>query len=125
MKKLWLISLIVCIAITANAQDQEWKTIETFEGSGISNTAPFTVNSEEWKIEYSSTASNPVLKGNGHILQVYLLKPGQETFEGEIVANEVNKENISGESFIYQSGRFYLKSNSANGDWEIKVMVSE
>lgn len=100
----------------------QWETIASFNGSGPKKTAPFTVNSNEWKIVYNSKSSLS-LGGAGHILQLYLLKPGQELYEGEIVANEVNKVSIKGESFVYKSGRFYIESNSANGDWEIMIMA--
>jgi hypothetical protein len=79
----------------------------------------------QWRIDYSSEASNDVLGGAGHLFQVFLLKPEQETWQGDIVINEVNKKTIEGETHIYKSGTFYFKSNSANGDWEIRVMVPE
>ena len=101
----------------------EWETLETFTGSGTQNTSPFAIESNEWKIVYESNATHEEMGGAGHIFQLYLLEPGQEEWEGDIVANEANKVNISGESYIYNSGRFYFNSNSANGDWEVKVMV--
>ncbi|MBE9048507.1 hypothetical protein IQ255_29695 [Pleurocapsales cyanobacterium LEGE 10410] len=103
----------------------QWETVYRFTGSGMKNTAPFTVNSNEWKVVYRSVASSSLMGGAGHILQIYLLRPGQEMFEGDIVANEVNKTTISGESYVYKSGRFYFNSNSANGNWEIEVQVQQ
>lgn len=110
---------------TNNNPSGAWTTIQRFSGSGMTNTEPFTINSSEWRVLYSSEATQSGMAGAGHILQLYLLEPGQELFEGEIVANEVNKQSISGSSFVYKSGRFYFKSNSANGDWEIEVQVKQ
>lgn len=106
-----------------NSSTGTWTTVQTFSGSGMKSTQPFTVNSDEWRVIYSSEASNSGMGGAGHIFQLFLLEPGQEDFEGDIVANDVNKRSISGDSYIYKSGRFYFKSNSANGDWEIEVQV--
>jgi hypothetical protein len=102
-----------------------WKTVERFSGSGTKNTQPFTVNSNEWRVVYESNASNSGMGGVGHIFQIFLLEPGQEMFEGEIIANETNKQSISGDSYVYKSGRFYFNSNSANGDWVIEVQVKQ
>jgi len=116
--------LFPLLYLTTHAQNEpEYKVIKTFSGSGIQNTAPFTVNSNEWKVEYKSTANNTALGAAGHLLQVYLLEPGQQLYQGQIVANQANKKVIEGESYVYKSGRFYFNSNSANGDWEIKVLV--
>lgn len=102
-----------------------WKSYRTYTGSGIKNTSKFTVASDEWKIVYRSEVSNDVLGGAGHIFQVFLLQPNQAEWESDIVINEVNKKVIEGEANIYKSGTFYFKSNSANGDWEIRVMIPE
>lgn len=110
---------------TNNNSSGTWTTVERFSGSGTKNTQPFTVNSNEWRVVYESNASNSGLGGAGHIFQLFLLKPGQEMFEGEIIANETNKQSISGDSYVYKSGRFYFNSNSANGDWEIEVQVRQ
>lgn len=121
-----LMSMVVPPEPTKNTNSTgEWKTIHTFTGSGIKKTAPFTVNSNEWKVIFESKANMYSPDGAGHLFQLFLLKPGQEMFEGEIVVNEANKKNIRGESYVYKSGRFYFNSVSANGDWTIKVQVRD
>ncbi|TYP95424.1 hypothetical protein LX73_0727 [Fodinibius salinus] len=103
---------------------QEWETVENFSGSGIKNTAAFTINKSEWRIKYKSEGNSFVDEtGAGHVLQLFLLKPGENLSEGEILVNQVNKPKISGDTYLYKTGRFYIKSNSANGDWEILVQV--
>jgi hypothetical protein len=102
----------------------EWKTVEKFSGSGIKNTPAFTIDKSEWRIKYQSEGNSYAKEtGAGHILQLFLLKPGEELSESEIIVNQVNKPKISGDTYLYKTGRFYIKSNSANGDWEILVQV--
>ena len=125
MKKIFFLSLLfICnLGLAQDSTQSGWETVKTFQGSGIKNTERFTVNSSEWKIYYFSKESNVGMEGAGHIFQAFLLAPGQELWQGEIVANEANKKTIKGETYIYKSGTFYFKSNSANGDWEIRIMV--
>lgn len=68
-----------------------WTTIHRFSGSGMKYTQTFTVSSSEWRVEYRSEATDSATGGEGHLLQLYLLEPGQELFEGELIAYEVNK----------------------------------
>lgn len=125
MKKLFLLILFTFLFVNKSTA-QDWRTIHTFEGSGIKKTAPFTINSTEWRITYESKATMAEdMGGAGHIFQLYLLEPGQSMFMGEILANQVNKVFIEGNSYVYKKGRFYFESNSANGDWIIKVQIKD
>lgn len=124
--KRMLISMIEPVKLNSQLQkDEDWKTIKTFSGSGTKNTSSFSVSSPEWRVIYESKATMSGLNGSGHIFQLYLLRPGQKMYEGEIVANVANKKSIEGKSSFYETGKFYFKSNSANGDWNIKVQIQE
>lgn len=106
--------------------EKEWKTIERFSGSGIKNTAPFSTSKNEWRIVYKSQSNSSTYNdGTAHLLQLILLKPGEEMIDGEIIVNEVNKLKINGSTFIYKKGRFYIRSNSANGDWEVEIQIKK
>lgn len=123
MKNILLLSIFLLLTLNIS-YGQEWKTIEKFSGNGIKNTHSFTIDESEWRVVYKSEGSSFLDDtGAGHIFQLFLLKPGEEMFEGKIIANQANKLNITGESYLYKKGRFYIKSNSANGDWEIQVQI--
>lgn len=119
---LLLASLLLCFLDTARAQ--EWQTVETFSGEGITNTEAFTMNESEWRVVYESEATGFASEsdGAGHIFQLYLEQPNDE-FSMDILANQANKRFIDGKSSVYKSGRFYFKVNASSAKWEIKVQV--
>lgn len=119
MKQLIIGFLALTITlISTSVEAQDWETVETFKGSGITNTAPFTIDDTHWRINYESGSDMSA----GHIFQLYLEQPNKGS-SFNIIANQTNKKGISGKSNIYDTGTFYLKVNAANGDWEIKVQV--
>ncbi|MCH2450261.1 MAG: hypothetical protein MK198_08950 [Gracilimonas sp.] len=90
MKNILLPSIFFLLTLNIS-YGQEWKTIEKFSGNGIKNTPAFTIDQSEWRIVYKSEG-NSLLDdtGAGHIFQLFLLKPGEEMFEGEIITNDLN-----------------------------------
>ena len=119
---LLLASLLLCFLDTARAQ--EWQTVETFSGEGITNTEAFNMNESEWRVVYKSEATGLTSEsdGAGHIFQLYLEQPNDE-FSMDILANQANKRFIDGKSSVYKSGRFYFKVNASSAKWEIKIQV--
>lgn len=104
----------------AQNQEREWITVESFDGQGQKNTRPFTIESSEWRIRWESVGT--MQDGMGHIFQLYVQKPSDDLFT-EIAANVTNVKRASDTSYLYDSGRFYLQANAANGKWSIEVQV--
>ena len=103
-------------------KETTWRTVERFSGSGQSNTSPFTIEADEWRVQYTSEATSA--QGRGHIFQLSLYDPGAD-LPTEMVANVANEERVSSESYVYDSGRFYFEVNAANGQWEIAIQAPD
>jgi len=101
-------------------EETTWQTVERFSGSGQTNTSPFTIEANEWRVRYTSEATSA--EGRGHIFQLSLYEPGAD-LPTEMVANVANEERVSNESYVYDSGRFYFQVNAANGRWEIAIQA--
>lgn len=102
----------------------EWETIKTWSGSGITNTEPFRINTDFWRVNWTSSASefSRQNQGAGHIFQIYLQRPGNELFM-DILANVANEVRSSDTSYVYRKGQFYLTMNGGNGNWIVEVQV--
>ena len=125
MKNLYItFFFLFLVGLVGSAQAQDWDTIETFSGEGITNTEAFTIDVSEWRVVYESEATGFAGEegGAGHIFQLYLQQPNEE-FGMDILANQTNKRLINGKSSVYKDGRFYFKVNASNGSWNIKVQV--
>jgi hypothetical protein len=94
---------------------QSWTTVKSWSGASAKTTEPFEINSSPWKIKWSNKDIYNV--GASSILQVYLMDV-ETNVPVDIL---VNAHAGSDESFVYQTGRFYLKINAANGEWSVAV----
>ena len=109
MKKAMILTLLATALILgfgtpAPAQDT---IIQTFTGSGIQNTRPFTVQ-DGWEVQWNTS---------GDIFQIFVYTAG-----GDIVGVAANQQG-PGEGASYQpkGGRYYLQMN-AMGTWTVKVV---
>jgi hypothetical protein len=98
------LAIVVLLLVAPHAYAQE--VVESFSGSGIKNTKPFTV-SDSWEVSWDA---------NGSIFQIYLYDAGG-SMEG-VLANQQGP----GEGSSYQPtpGRYYLKIN-AIGSWSVEI----
>ena len=87
--------------------------VGAWQGSGMKNTAPFTITKSPWIILW---ANRPTFAGAG-ILQISVNKINGTSVS--LAANTMQEENDS--SYIYESGTFYLEISAANTNWTIEV----
>lgn len=92
----------------------EWKEVKVFEGESIKDTESFKINSEEWRINWSTTPGE--LEDMNFQIYVY---DKDKNLVG-VAANVVGKS----EDVSYQrgNGEYYLSINSAQ---EYKIIVEE
>ena len=95
--------------------EKSWQAVNSWEGTGIKNTEPFTITGNQWRINWSNKDTTGF---GGSILQISVYKPGAN-FPIEMAANA--QGTASDTSYVYESGEFYLNVNSANGNWAISV----
>ncbi len=99
----------------------KWTTIQTFSGNGISKTAPFTVNANQWRIVWSC---NPAAYGSEYNLIADLTVPSDSY--GESVVNVICKQDApsttSGQTMEYTAGTFYLDVNS-EASWTFQIQI--
>jgi len=94
---------------------KSWQPVNSWEGTGIKNTEPFTITGDQWRINWSNKDTTGF---GGSMLQIAVYKPGSD-FPIAMAANA--QGTASDTSYVYESGTFYLNVNSANGNWEISV----
>jgi hypothetical protein len=110
------------LASPAHAQETEWETVAEFSGNGQKNTAPFTIEGDEWRVVWSSrTTTLPT--GVGHLFQLFAVRPGEDNYYDNTLANSTGERRASDTSYMYEGGRFYLRVQAANGSWRVKVQV--
>jgi hypothetical protein len=89
------------------------KTVATFSGSGITNTAQFTVSST-WKLDYSFDCSNFGYAGNFIVME-------DGGLSGAMNVNELAMSK-TGSSYAYNdAGTHYIEVNS-ECSWTLKVI---
>jgi len=92
--------------------------IKEWKGSGIKSTEAFTVNRKPWVISW---ANNPEVIGGQSmgILQIMVYSTKNPNIPVTLAANTMKKSSDT--SYIYETGRFYLKINAANTEWVVQV----
>jgi len=92
--------------------------VNSWSGSGMKTTEPFTIDKIPWNIVWSS---NPKMNEGQSVgmLQVLVYNTNSPDVPVAIVANTM--ENTSDTSFVYETGEFYLTMNAANTSWEVTV----
>jgi hypothetical protein len=94
-------------SITETEKPKTWQRVMQFNGSSIKTTRKFTINSDEWKIKWSTY---PGEYGDMNF-QIYLYNNDGNLAGSGIIANIIGKGND--ESYVYESGEYYLTINTA------------
>lgn len=116
-------------ALPRPKREKTWKTIKSWEGTGMKKTEEFTIVSKKWRINWKSRVTEVLKKmaeetgmggGPGHIFQLAVYTPGSD-FPEEMLANVANMVEAGDVSYMYKSGIFYLEIDGANGYWKVTV----
>lgn len=84
-----------------------WQRVTEFRGNSIKTTKKFTIDSDEWKIKWSTA---PGEYGDMNF-QIYLYDTNGNLAGSGVLANIIGRGND--ESYIYESGEYYLMINTA------------
>ncbi|MBK9240780.1 MAG: hypothetical protein IPL75_11060 [Acidobacteria bacterium] len=92
-----------------------WQTLKEWKGSGIKDTESFTTQTREWRVTWS-THSEP-FPGAG-VFQIFV-----HNDRDELVNLAANVTGVKSDNSIVRgpAGRYYLKINSGNVSWSVKV----
>ena len=99
----------------ANAQ-QNCDEVQTFRGSGIKETQPFTVTSDTWRLRYDFQSTTPDRQSSSFEMSVY--KPGNSIPESVITLERPGSDTTYVQA---GAGTFYLSIGSANARWSVTV----
>lgn len=92
--------------------------VANWSGTGTNTTQPFTIANSPWVIQWTS---NPeVMEGiSVGAFQIYVYNVNNTSIPVSVAANT----NSSGadNSYVYQTGTFYLVINAANTNWTVAV----
>ena len=99
----------------ANAQ-QNCDEVQTFTGSGIKETQPFTVTGDTWRLRYDFQSTTPDQQFSSFDLSVY--KTGNTIPESVITLESPGSDT----SYVNAgAGTYYLSIGSANATWTVTV----
>jgi hypothetical protein len=110
-----LFSFFLANPFNSLAQDG-WETVTAFQGNGLQTTHPITILEDEWRLKWEVTSKSQY----GNVFQVYLYDPEKNGLS-EVLVNISNQSNTSSTTYVYRSGEYYFKINSANVDWKIMI----
>jgi hypothetical protein len=99
----------------ANAQ-QNCDEVQTFTGTGIKKTQPFTVTSDTWRLRYDFQSSTPDQQSSSFDMSVYKT--------GNTIPESVISLERPGSDTTYVNagaGTYYLSIGSANATWTVTV----
>jgi len=93
--------------------------IKEWSGTGTKTTGPFTIAIKPWAIAW---ANNPTASYGGYLgITVYDIS--NPNFPIALVANTI--ERGSDNSYIYETGTFFLEIDVANTKWEVQVWAAQ
>lgn len=92
----------------------EAATLKEWRGSGIKITEPFTVAKTPWAVAWDFKRGE-----YGGILVIYVYRPGG-SLPVAVVANTM--KDGKGDSYVYETGTFYLNISNSTGDWTVAVV---
>ncbi len=92
--------------------------IKEWSGFGGTTTESFTIDSNEWLIDWSSQPTAATESSAGS-LQIMIHDAQNPDLPAILAANTQNAG--SNTSYIHKKGTFYLTINAANTNWSIKV----
>src|SRR5215210_3350778 len=99
----------------ANAQ-QNCDEAQTFTGSGIKETQPFTVTSDTWRLRYDFESTTPDQQSSSFDMSVY--KSGNTIPESVITLERPGSDT----TYVNAgAGTYYLSIGSANATWTVTV----
>jgi len=99
----------------ANAQ-QNCDEVQTFTGSGIKETQPFTVTSDTWRLRYDFESTTPDQHSSSFDMSVY--KTGNTIPESVITLERPGSDT----TYVNAgAGTYYLSIGSANATWTVTV----
>jgi hypothetical protein len=99
----------------ANAQ-QNCDEVQTFTGSGIKETQPFTVTGDTWRLRYDFQSTTPDQQFSSFDMSVY--KTGNTIPESVITLERPGSDT----SYVNAgAGTYYLSIGSANATWTVTV----
>ena len=99
----------------ANAQ-QNCDEVQTFTGSGIKETQPFTVTGDTWRLRYDFQSTTPDQQFGSFDMSVY--KTGNTIPESVIT---LERPGIDTSYVNAGAGTYYLSIGSANATWTVTV----
>jgi hypothetical protein len=99
----------------ANAQ-QNCETVQTFTGSGIKETQPFTVTGDTWRLRYDFESTTPDEQSSSFDMSVY--KTGNTIPESVITLERPGSDTTYVQA---GAGTYYLSIGSANATWTVTV----
>jgi hypothetical protein len=99
----------------ANAQ-QDCDEVQTFTGSGIKETQPFTVSSDTWRLRYDYESTTPDQQSSSFDMSVY--KTGNTIPESVITLERPGSDTSNVNA---GAGTYYLSIGSANATWTVTV----
>jgi hypothetical protein len=99
----------------ADAQ-QNCEEVQTFTGSGIKETQPFTVTSDTWRLRYDFESTTPDQQSSSFDMSVY--KTGNTIPESVITLERPGSDT----TYVNAgAGTYYLSIGSANATWTVTV----
>jgi hypothetical protein len=99
----------------ADAQ-QNCEEVQTFTGSGIKETQPFTVTSDTWRLRYDFESTTPDQQSSSFDMSVY--KTGNTIPESVITLERPGSDTTYVQA---GAGTYYLSIGSANATWTVTV----
>lgn len=96
----------------------EWTLVQSWKGTGIKTTEPFTINNQPWSINW---ASKPEIIGGESmgVLQIFVYSIEEPDIPITLAANTM--EEATDISFVYERGTFFLTINAANTNWAVDI----
>ena len=99
----------------ASAQ-QNCDVVQTFTGSGIKETQPFTVTGDTWRLRYDVQSTTPDQQFSSFDMSVY--KTGNTIPESVITPESLGSDT----TYVNAgAGTYYLSIDSANATWTVTV----
>jgi hypothetical protein len=95
---------------------QDCDEVQTFTGSGIKETQPFTVSSDTWRLRYDFESTTPDQQSSSFDMSVY--KTGNTIPESVITLERPGSDTTYVQA---GAGTYYLSIGSANATWTVRV----
>src|SRR5215211_4682686 len=117
------LAIDLCLLIKANWDDtriayaqQNCDEVQTFTGSGIKETQPFTVTSDTWRLRYDFESTTPDQQSSSFDMSVYKTS-------NTIPESVITLERPGSDTTYVQAGAgtYYLSIGSTNATWTVTV----